>query len=295
VGPDVWDGWKMEVVTDLYHRTMQHLAGDSPETTVDDLPARRREAVRNQLSLRKDEAWFVEHLNALSAAYFNATSSEQAADDLRLLNDLGPDGASAAARYQPETAAIQFTVATSERVASGIFHKLTGALGSHGLEIRAAEIHTLSNGLVLDRFWVHDPDYAGEPPPERLEQITGSLVQALQSSAEQPPKFRRTWQVGGHRPVRVAGVPTRVNIDNSTSDRFTIVDIFTHDRPGLLYAVARKLFELELSVGRAKIGTFLDQVVDVFYVTDRQEHKVHDEPRLEEIRRCLLEVVGRKS
>ena len=37
VGPEVWDGWKTEVVTDLYHRTMQHLAGDSPETTIDNL------------------------------------------------------------------------------------------------------------------------------------------------------------------------------------------------------------------------------------------------------------------
>ena len=45
--------------------------------------------------------------------------------------------------------------------APGIFHKLTGALTSHGLQIRSAQIHTLADGLVLDRFWVHDPDFAG--------------------------------------------------------------------------------------------------------------------------------------
>jgi len=44
-------------------------------------------------------------------------------------------------------------------------------------------------------------------------------------------------------------------------------------------------------VGRAKIGTFLDQVVDVFYVTDQQDRKIKDEQRLEDIRRRLLEVV----
>ena len=95
--------------------------------------------------------------------------------------------------------------------------------------------------------------------------------------------------------MRVPGVPTRVNIDNSTSDRFTIIDIFTHDRTGLLYAITRTLFELGLSVGRAKIGTFLDQVVDVFYVTDQQDRKINDEQRLEEIRRRLLEVVEREG
>ena len=95
--------------------------------------------------------------------------------------------------------------------------------------------------------------------------------------------------------MRVPGVPSRVNIDNSTSSRFTIIDIFTHDRTGLLYAITRALFEVGLSVGRAKIGTFLDQVVDVFYVTDQQDHKIREERRLDEIRTRLLAVVEEKG
>ena len=308
VGPGVWDGWKTEVVTDLYHRTMQHLAGESPETTIDDLLGQRRAAVRTCLDAQQDEPWFVEHLNALPAAYFHTTSAQQAATDLRLLRGLSPlplgegqgegEGANAvsvASQYQPDTEMIQFTVATSERVTAGIFHKLTGALTSHGLEIRTAQIHTLPDGLVLDRFLVHDPDCAGQPRPERLEQVTHSLVESLTHPSGQPPTFRRTWQMGGQRRVRTSGVPTRVNVDNSTSERFTIIDIFTHDRTGLLYAITRALFELGLSVGRAKIGTFLDQVVDVFYVTDRQDCKIGDDRRLEEIRRRLLEIVERED
>jgi [protein-PII] uridylyltransferase len=308
----VWDGWKTEVVTDLFHRTMQHLAGESPETTIDDLLAQRRTAVRTFLEAQKDEPWFAEHLDALPAAYLHVTSPQQAAADLRLLHGLspfpsnlpsspgaargeGPSAVSVAAQHQPETDTIQFTIATSERVTPGIFHKLTGALTSHGLEIRTAQIHTLPDGLVLDRFLVHDPDYAGQPRPERLEQVTRSLVESLTHPSGGPPAFRRTWQMGGHRPVRVSGVPTRVNIDNSTSEQFTIIDIFTHDRTGLLYAITRELFELGLSVGRAKIGTFLDQVVDVFYVTDQQDRKIRDDRRLEEIRRRLLEVVERED
>ena len=58
VGPDVWDGWKSQVLTDLYHRTMQHLAGDSPATTTDDLYDRRRDEIRAGFSGAADEAWF---------------------------------------------------------------------------------------------------------------------------------------------------------------------------------------------------------------------------------------------
>ncbi len=306
VGPDVWDGWKLEVVTDLYHRTMQHLAGESPETTLDALLGQRREAVRDLLGEDRDRPWFVEHLNALPAAYLNTTPAAQAAADLRLLSGVASRGlaqspndrfcgVAAASQYQPDTATVQFTVATSEQIAAGIFYRLTGALSSLGLEIRSAQIHTLPDGLVIDRFYVHDPDYAGRPPAERLDAIEQSLVRSLEVPGDQPPAFRRTWSTGSHRRVRVPGVPTRVNIDNSTSGRFTIIDVFTHDRAGLLYAIARALFELDLSVGRAKIGTFLDQVVDVFYVTDRQEQKIADAGRLEEIRRRLLEVVERED
>ena len=46
VGPDVWDGWKSQVLTDLYHRTMQQLAGDSPATTTDHLFERKRDEIR---------------------------------------------------------------------------------------------------------------------------------------------------------------------------------------------------------------------------------------------------------
>lgn len=292
VGPDVWDGWKAEIVTDLYHRTMQQLAGDSPETMLDELRRQRREAVRTWLGPDHDDHWYNKHIESLTPEYLNAASPQQAAADLRLLKRLSKGDAIAVGQYLPETNVCQYTIATYERIAPGIFHKLTGALTSRGLAIRTAQIHTLADGLVLDRFWVYDPDFAGEPPADRIEQIQQALVQSLKSPGAQPPKFRRTWQMSGRRPIKVPGVQTRVNADNSTSESYTILDIFAHDRTGLLYAITRTLFELGLSVARAKIGTYLDQVVDVFYVTDQENHKIEDDHRLDEIRRRVLEVIA---
>ena len=169
---------------------------------------------------------------------------------------------------------------------------MTGALSSQGLQILSAEINTLADGLVLDRFVVHDPDYADEPPPERL----GRSEVADRAVAHAPrvrQLFRKLWQ--SHQRAEsgriVAAAHAVVRIDNSTSDRFTILDIFAADRMGLLYTIARTLFELELSVSLAKIGTYLDQVVDVFYVTDRDGRKMHDEQHLQRIRACLLESI----
>ncbi|OYW11772.1 MAG: hypothetical protein B7Z55_18920, partial [Planctomycetales bacterium 12-60-4] len=80
-------------------------------------------------------------------------------------------------------------------------------------------------------------------------------------------------------------------IDNETSDRCTVVDIFAHDRPGLLYRIARTLFELDLSVVLAKISTHFDQVVDVFYVTDAKGRKIADGHRLRTIKDVLTQQI----
>ena len=89
----------------------------------------------------------------------------------------------------------------------------------------------------------------------------------------------------------LSNLPTRVLTDNSSSDRFTVVDVFTRDRRGLLFTIARVLFEMDLSVSVAKIGTYLDQVVDVFYVTNQAGEKITDEARLQEITSKLLAAI----
>ena len=146
---------------------------------------------------------------------------------------------------------------------------------------------------MLDRFYVVDPDYSEQPAPERLQAVERALVNALRSPREELPAFRRLWRSEAqiHR-ESLNQMPSRVSADNSTSDRYTILDIFARDRAGLLYTIARTLFELELSVSVAKIGTYLDQVVDVFYVTDLQGRKIADETRLGQITARLLSAIN---
>src|SRR6185295_4073857 len=92
-------------------------------------------------------------------------------------------------------------------------------------------------------------------------------------------------------PRNLTGQPTQVEIDNSTADQASIVEVFADDRPGLLYSIARTLFELDLSVRSAKISTSLDQVADAFYVTDKSGAKITDAARLDSIRKKLLEAI----
>jgi [protein-PII] uridylyltransferase len=191
---------------------------------------------------------------------------------------------------------VEFTIGTYETITPGIFHKLTGVLTSKGLQILSAEIHTLANQLVLDRFYVLDPDHSGAPTADRLEEVKDALVAVLTDKVDRIPAFRRVWTRNStESAASFVPLPTRIQIDNNTSDRYTILDIFAHDRRGLLYAITRTIFELGLSVHVAKIGTYLDQVVDVFYVTDNQNRKVQDDAFLAEVKRRLLVAIEQHS
>ena len=296
VGPGVWDNWKLQVLTDLYRRTMRHLSGDSPATDSAERLVRRKAAIGACLSGEDDEKWYERQIDALPAAYAFSKPPEIIAVELRKLHALEPDGAFAQARYLADTGTLEFVVGTHDDATPGVFHKLTGALASCGLEILSAEINTLADGLVLDRFYVNDPDYAEEPAGDRTADVEGALVASLTTAEGARPTFRKVWgSAAARNSVVLTQLPTRVKIDNSTSDRFTIIDIFAHDRSGLLFTITRTIFELDLSVAVAKIGTYLDQVVDVFYVTDRAGNKIDDEHRLQQIIDRLLEAIDRSA
>lgn len=293
VGPGVWDSWKADVLTALYQHAMRHLASDAPATDTREGFESRRAELRTCLAGQADQDWYSRQIEALPHAYaFNATP-QQIADELRDLHSLDEGDVHAHGRYLSENKTLEFVVGTHERITPGVFHKLTGALASQGLQILSAEINTLADGLVLDRFYVSDPDFAEQPPQERIDETCKALAHALKSPHGSEPAFRTVWQSEAARErAALNPLPTRVLIDNSSSEAFTIIDVFAHDRNGLLFTITRKLFELKLSVSVAKIGTYLDQVVDVFYVTDSSGGKLTKEARLSHITGELLEAIN---
>lgn len=287
VGPDVWNNWKASVLADLYRRTLWHLAGDAGAAAQSRVTKRRGE-VQAFFLAAADAPWYRQQIDALPTGYLIVTPAARVAADLEQLHELPPDRATATGRFLQESDAVEYTIAAREDLTPGPFHKLTGALTAQRLAILSADINTLADGLILDRFVVADPDHAGEPPRHRLDEVCKALVDALNAPQDGPLRFAKIWKPGADRKAAALPPPaTRVHIDNATSERFTVVDVFAADKTGLLYTISRALYELGLSVWVAKIGTHLDQVVDVFYVTDQSGQKVDSPPRLAEIREQL--------
>ena len=163
--------------------------------------------------------------------------------------------------------------------------RVTAGLAALRLEVLAADIHTLPDGRVLDRFTVRDPDFAGEPPGERLGDIATVIRDAARRLDAAP--FRPQWNPFAPQVRPAVEEPVRVAFDTDSSQQATIIEVFAHDSPGLLSRLAGAIFEAGLSVQAARIGTYRDQVVDAFHVTTAEGRKVDDAALLGRLARAI--------
>lgn len=286
VGPGVLNQWKLDVLTTLYERLMDTLSGGD-EVGLRLTP--HRERLKDIANRRTDAEWLVNQIDFLPPAYLQYPEPEIILDDLARIGTQ-PQLPMAWGRYVENRGASEYSIVGQDALSEGVFYRLAGALSSSRLQILSAEAHQIGGGLFLDKFAVQDLDFQGEPPNYRFAHVSNKLVEALQCQDFQPT-FPRVWVSQTQSNAVLKPLPTQVLIDNSTSEKFTIIDIFAHDRPGLLYVIAKALHELKLSIGVAKIGTYIDQVVDVFYVVDLDGHKIFDELFMAEIRSRIYHAI----
>lgn len=296
VGPGVWTDWKAQLLNELYDRTLILLSGSDAAA---DPEKRLREVKKAVLNIILQPASMADIaagatavralLDKLPAHYLSTTNPESVACDLRSILQYRSGQILVDGTFDPGTQTVEYRIITHENDVQGCFHKATGVLTAHRLQIVSAQICTTADGFVVDRFRVHDNDFTGFIPPERIEEVASAMNKTLSGSSRIEVLFQKNRRFGGSvKSQQVSDLPARVVVDTSSSERYTVIDVFSHDRPGLLYTLSRKIFELDLSVVLAKIATHLDQVVDVFYVTERLGRKPLDAAVIREIQSSLL-------
>lgn len=293
VGPEAWTSWKGEFLADLYLRSRRILSGKEDGEHLESRLHEIRQQVRTELAEIDGEYaappldfWTERQLDCASDYYLTVTAPDRIAADLDIIRRLPDDEVVAYAQQAQDRGTIEFRILTRDpNVAEDCFHKLAGALTAKRLEILSADISTTHEGGIIDSFLVVDRDYDGAAPPERLIDVSTTLEQVLKKGTPVESLFQRHQRFGATaQRTSVSNLPLRVEVDNDMSDNRTVIDVFAHDRPGLLYSVARAIYELGLSVDFARISTHYDQVLDVFYVREPDGSKVSGEQRLNNIR-----------
>ena len=171
---------------------------------------------------------------------------------------------------------------------AGLFSRIAGALAVAGASIVDARIHTMTNGMALDTFWIQDAAGGTFDAPHRLAKLSALIEQALSGRLRLAAEIRKMSKSLMGQRVRAILVPPRVVIDNRASNTHTVLEVNGRDRPGLLHDVTAAISDEGLQIASAHVTTYGVRAVDVFYVKDVFGLKVENERKLAQLRQALL-------
>jgi [protein-PII] uridylyltransferase len=287
VSSKVWNNWKATLLRDLYSRVAEVLAGGLSTTERDVRVARAKHAVAALLGEwpRKD----VEAFTALGyPAYWLSFDPDTHARHAGLIRDAEKRGAPLTVDTQPLPARAVTEVTVYAADHAGLFSRIAGALAVAGASIVDARIHTMTNGMALDTFWIQDAAGGTFDAPHRLARLSVLIEQALSGRIRLSAEIREMSKGLMGQRVRAIHVPPRVVIDNRASNTHTVLEVNGRDRPGLLHDVTAAISEQGLQIASAHVTTYGVRAVDVFYVKDVFGLKVENERRLAQLREALL-------
>ncbi len=294
VAPKVYNNWRDMLLKDLYMKTLKILEQGDREA-VD--PARlldlTKSELRKELATTPERAQALEEFLALMPdRYFLITPRHDIPFHFDLMRRLDGDGPVCQYRHFPDREFSEFIVLTKDQ--HGLFSKIAGVLAANNLNILSARITTRTDGVVLDTFRISNIGDAAAlaMDEDRWQRVERNLLAVLSGAQSIVDLVARSQPAAIASRRFVSRVPTEVTVDNRTSERFTVIDVFTQDRLGLLFTITHTLSEMGLEIHLARISTNADQALDVFYVSDPQGRKIADTRMLKQIETTLLQSLG---
>jgi [protein-PII] uridylyltransferase len=293
VGPQVWNHWKASLLEQLYVSSSRLLEELEKGTITGERRAARLRRIKSRVESRLAREYPPSRVTLFIAAmpdrYFLTTPEDETPAHFELIERFKDQPYVSAVRHLPEKEFSEMTICTTDR--PGLFANIAGVFAAMGLDILSARIVTRNDGLILDVFRISHMNMAESVMrPERWQRVEALLEKTLTGAVDVASLVQQTDKPSLFK-KRAPNVPTAIQIDNKASDDFTIVEVYTQDRIGVLFTITHTLHLLGLSIHVAKISTNVDQVADVFYVADEHGGKIGDPARLEAIRGDLYRVL----
>jgi [protein-PII] uridylyltransferase len=286
VGPGTWNNWKAMLLRQLYKLTAEALEGGLESLNRENRQEEATRALRDRLADWPAEA--LEHETTRHyAPYWQGLSTDTHEVFARLLRDLGDDEIRIDLHPDPGRDATRAAFALADH--PGIFSRLAGALALVGANVVDARTYTSKDGYATAVFWVQDIE--GRPyEVARLPRLRQMIDKTLKGEvvAREALKDRDKLK----KRDRAFRFPTHITFDNEGSDIYTIIEVDTRDRPGLLYDLTRTLAAMNIYIASAVIATYGAQVVDTFYVKDMFGLKLYQKPRQEALDRKLRAAIA---
>ncbi|MGE5458067.1 MAG: HD domain-containing protein [Methanococcaceae archaeon] len=264
VNPMVWTEWKSDLLAELYRKAkamlLEQITGE--ELIFSSMINFSQNAAEGDASLQ-------EHIESIDdIGYLQHFTEEEISKHIEEIEK----GTPLAVFFKEVNVFSNITIIAAD--SPSLLSRICGVLSINDLNIHDARIFTRKDSIVIDSFNVTDFRTHTVVDPERYTKIENDLKAVIDGNFQLVQEFKRMkskwWRIE-NKFFKRSG---KVKIAFEEHDKFTILDVFSPDRLGLLYQITRKLSELGLSIFFAKISTKADDVVDSFYLLDRNGKKV---------------------
>jgi len=286
-GPTVWNDWKAALLLELYLKIVLLLErkdlSEHEQTRSAELGARWIREKVSELIPENDKIDF----DLFSDDYLLSFPPEVIVEHIKQAKNLGKQDV----LFSHEKNKESWSILVMTRDRSGLLARIFGVLALHNLNVLAAKIFTWADGTAVDAIEVSSAileSYDGQ----NWEAMEKELHLAIQQRLGLEFRLSRKLAPLRNKPKGVQQrLAAKVKIDNKASELYSVIEVFSEDRIGILYDITKTLSDFGISIYRARIGSKADQVVDVFYVLDYDGKKIEDPDFKKELQQGLLYAV----
>lgn len=293
---EAWSDWKESLVWQLFHATSQYLADQKSyyeQTKIE------RESLERSIAdnLPRDYAEEIEaHFDFMPDNYFRASSVPEIVGHLELFRSFlenvsgrGEQPLVPAINWQPFPEEGHTIVSFCTWDHEQLLAKIAGSFSVVPINILSADIFPRGDSVVLDIFRVCDTNARAVTDKADIELVRKTLHSALESVDFDFGRLtEKARNQSGHRLMQEIEFSTRIAIDNKAHPTYTLIQIQTPDRLGLLYDLLSCLDRENVSIALSRISTQTGAAIDTFYVVDRATRsKITDSQRITGLQKYL--------
>ena len=285
--PELWNAWRSSLMRQLYTETSRALSRglQNPlgrEQVIEDTKQAATEALEYRGFLPDEllTAW-----STRGDDYFLRERPEDIAWHTEAIADHDiQSGALVLVRQASDSPignATQIFVHT--RDAPDTFARICAALESLDFSIHDARIYSDTDGSTLDTFFVLKNDGSSlDAHPDNAVDIKQAIQHSLQHAT------LKTISRHTPRTTKAFTIPTTVAFSQDDSGGFTILEVTTADRPGLMARLGSVLSRYAVSIQGAKIQTLGEKVEDIFFLADASGGQLTDTTLVNQLKSDLI-------
>jgi [protein-PII] uridylyltransferase len=303
----LWNGYKDTLHTTLFRVTLERLLlGDA----VEQRNLERKQMIHKELITKQIPGISPEeidaHFNLLPERYFLHTEPGEIALHIQMVNRLlkSINEADSVSSLRPivewkddlNRSLTVVNVVTWDR--AGLFYRLAGGFSVAGLNILGAKVISRSDHIAIDTFYVVEPGRGVVQSQRAMETFARTVEAALIQNRDLYPEIvAQANRIAASRYTTEStalhsSFPPTVEVYHELAMQRTIIDIQAHDQIGLLYRLARVIYDHGFDITFARINTERGVALDTFYIEDANHQPVEDTSRLQALRDALAQIIA---